>query len=121
MMSALVVSLIAFGCIFGGMLLGMVLRAVLPDHHLSAESKDALKLGIGMIATLSALVLGLLIASAKGTFDTTSSELRQTGSKIILLDRTMAGYGPETREARDVLRRSVTSAILIESGRKKKT
>src|SRR5271157_2397226 len=110
-MSALVASLIAFGCIFGGVLLGMVVRTVLPDHHVSAESKDALKLGTGMIATLSALVLGLLIASAKGTFDTTSSELKQTGSKIILLDRTMAGYGPETKEARDVLRRSITSAL----------
>ncbi len=110
-MSALVASLVAFGCIFGGILLGMLLRPVLPDHHVSAESKDALKLGIGMIATLSALVLGLLIASAKGTFDTTNSELKQTGSKIILLDRTMAGYGPETKEARDVLRRSIISAL----------
>ena len=110
-MSALVASLIAFGCIFGGTLLGMVVRAVLPEHHVSGESKDTLKLGIGMIATLSALVLGLLIASAKGTFDTTSSELKQTSLKIILLDRTMAGYGPETKEARDVLRRSVISAL----------
>ncbi|HME43798.1 MAG TPA: hypothetical protein VKF36_11975 [Syntrophorhabdales bacterium] len=110
-MSALVASLIAFGCIFGGTLLGERLRPLLPDHHVSAESKDVLKLGIGMIATLSALVLGLLIASAKGTFDTTSSELKQTSSKIILLDRTMAEYGPETKEARDVLRRSVTSAL----------
>ena len=110
-MIPLALSFVAFACVFGGVLLGMLLRPALPDHHLSAESKDALKLGIGMIATLSALVLGLLISSAKGTFDTTSSELRQTGSKVILLDRTMANYGPETREARDALRRSVTSAL----------
>lgn len=110
-MSPLVISLIAFGCIFGGMLLGMVLRAVLPEHHLSAESKDGVKLGIGMIATLSALVLGLLIASAKGSFDTMNSGIIQTGSKIILLDRVMAHYGPETKEARDLLRGAVTSAV----------
>jgi hypothetical protein len=110
-MNALVASLVAFGCIFGGILIGMAIRTALPEHHVSSESKDVLKLGIGMIATLSALVLGLLIASAKGTFDTTNSELKQTGSKIILLDRTMAGYGPETKEARDVLRRSVISAL----------
>jgi hypothetical protein len=93
------------------MLLGMFLRLVLPEHHLNDESKDAVKLGIGMIATLAALVLGLLIASAKSHFDTMSSGLAQTGSKIILLDRTMAHYGPETKEARDLLRLSLTSAI----------
>jgi len=110
-MSPLVICLIAFGCIFGGMLLGMVLRGVLPEHHLSGDSKDVVKMGIGMIATLSALVLGLLIASAKGNFDTMNNGLVQTGSKIILLDRVMAQYGTETREARDLLRRGVASAV----------
>ena len=103
--------MVAFACIFGGMLLGMFLRTLLPEHHVSDESKDAVKLGIGMIATLAALVLGLLIASAKGTFDTTSTGLRQVGARVILLDRVMAHYGPETMEARDLLRRSVASAI----------
>jgi hypothetical protein len=110
-MSPLAISIVAFGCIFGGMLIGMFLRMVLPEHHLSDESKDAVKLGIGMIATLAALVLGLLIASAKGTFDTMNNGLVQTGSRIILLDRTMANYGPETKEARDLLRRGLASAI----------
>jgi len=109
--SSLGISLIAYGCIFGGMLLGMFLRGVLPEHHLSDESRDVMKVGTGMIATLAAVVLGLLIASAKGNFDTISSELTQTGSKIILLDRVMARYGPETREVRDQLRRGVASSI----------
>ena len=86
-MSALAISLIAFACIFGGTVLGMILRGVLPVHHMSDESKDAVKLGIGMIATMTALVLALLIASAKGNFDTMSSGLRQNGSRVILLDR----------------------------------
>jgi len=109
--SPLVISLVAFGCIFGAMLLGMFLRRVLPEHHVSDESKDVMKMGTAMIATLAALVIGLLIASAKGNFDTVNSGLIQTGSKIVLLDRVMAQYGPETREARDLLRRGVASAI----------
>lgn len=110
-MNPLAISLIAFGCILAGMLIGMVIRLVLPEHHLSDESKDAVKLGIGMIATLAALVLGLLIASARASFDTMNNGLVQTGAKVILLDRVMAHYGPETKEARDLLRRSLASAI----------
>lgn len=106
-MSSLTVSLICFVCILGSLLLGMVVRKYLPNHHLSEASSDAVKLGIGVVATLAALVLGLLTASAKGTFDTMTSELRQTGAKIVLLDRLMAQYGSETKEARDLLRYSV--------------
>jgi len=110
-MNPLAISLIAFGCMFGGMLLGMFLRRVLPEHHVSDQSTSVVKLGTGMIATLAALVIGLLIASAKGSFDTLNNGLIQTSSKIILLDRVMARYGPETREARDLLRRGVASTI----------
>jgi uncharacterized membrane protein (DUF485 family) len=110
-MSSLAISSIAFVCIFGSILLGTFLNLILPKHHVSNESKDALKMGIGMIATLTALVLGLLIASAKGNFDTMSSELRQVGSRVILLDRVMADYGPETDQTRELLRQSVASTI----------
>lgn len=108
MVRSLSLSLIALGCIFGGTVLGMWLRSLLPDHHLSEESKDTVKLGTGMVATMAALVLGLLIASAKGTFDTMTIEMRQVGAKIILLDRVMDQYGPETKEARELLRSNVT-------------
>ena len=110
-MSALAISSVAFACIFGGTLLGMLLRTILPGHHVSGDSQDAVKLGIGMIATLAALVLGLLIASAKGNFDTMSSELRQVGARVILLDRVMAQYGPETKETRELLRRTIAATI----------
>jgi hypothetical protein len=62
----LVIGLIVFVCVFGGALLGMFLHSALPEHHLSAESKDAIKVGIRLIATMAALVLGLLVATAKG-------------------------------------------------------
>ncbi len=110
-MSPLITSLIIFVFIFGSTLLGMFLRRVLPEHHVSDESKDVMKLGTAMIATLAALVIGLLIASAKNSFDTLNNGLIQTGSKVMLLDRVMANYGSETRATRDLLRRRLASAI----------
>ncbi len=69
-MSSLAIGSIVFGCVFGGALFGIFLRSALPEHHLSAESKDAVKVGIGLIATMTALVLGLLVSTAKASFDT---------------------------------------------------
>ncbi len=66
---------------------------------------------MGLIATMSALVLGLLVASAKSSFDTQRSELAQTSANFILLDRILAHYGPETKEARELLRRAAVGAI----------
>ena len=112
-MSAIAVSSIAFACIFGGALAGILLRAVLPTDHLSAESKDVVKLGMGLVGTMAALVLGLLVASAKGSFDTQSTELTQLSANIVLLDRVLAHYGPETQQARAQLR-SVVGRMLDE-------
>lgn len=110
-MNPIATSLITVACIVGGMLLGVFLRTLLPKHHLTEDSKDVVKMGTGMIATMTALVLGLVISSAKGTYDTLNSGIRHTATKIVVLDRVMAEYGPETREARDVLRRGVTTAV----------
>ena len=79
-MSETAVSFIAFACVLGGALLGMFLRASLPEHHLSADSKDFMKLGMGLIATMAALVLGLLIASAKSSYDIQGNGLTQISS-----------------------------------------
>jgi hypothetical protein len=106
-LSPLTISGIAFACILGGTLLGMLVRRFLPSHHLDGESKDAVKLGLALIGTLTALVLGLLVASAKGTYDTQNSTVKELSAKIILLDRALALYGPETKEARELLRRVV--------------
>ena len=111
MTSSLILGLISAGCIFSGVLLGLLLRSLLPDQHLQDESKDTIKLGAGMIATVSALVLGLLVASAKTTFDTTEEEITQRAAKIIFLDRLLADYGPETKATREQLRRTVAASI----------
>lgn len=110
-MISLEISWIGFACVFGGALLGMFLRAVLPEHHLSAESKDIIKLWMGLVGTISAFVLGLLIASAMGSYNTQRSELTQMSTNIILLDGVLAHYGPETKEARSALRRDVATAL----------
>jgi hypothetical protein len=106
-MSAIAIGGIVFGCVFGGALFGMYLGAILPKDYLSEESKDIIRVAMAVIATLAALVVGLLIASAKSSFDTKDSELRRVAANAVVLDRMMAEYGPETREARDLLRQSV--------------
>jgi hypothetical protein len=109
--SAIATSCIVFACVFGGALLGMFMQGPLPDRHLSAESKDVVKLGMGLIATLSALVLGLLIASAKNAYDTQNNEIKEMSASLMLLDRVLVHYGPDASEARDLLRRTVAGTV----------
>src|SRR4249919_2069107 len=100
-MNSTVIALASAGCIFTGALLGLALQRFLPSHHLSKETQDVVKLSAGTIATLTALVLGLLINSAKGSFDTINNSIVQTSVKIIVLDQALATYGPETKPARE--------------------
>jgi len=108
-MSSITTSAIAFACVFGGALLGMLLRSLLPEHHLDPDSRSIVNLGMALIGTMTALVLGLLIASAKGSFDTQKSEVTQVAANIVQLDRILARYGAEANEARAVLHRAVLS------------
>jgi hypothetical protein len=85
--SSLVVALIVLLCVFGSGMLGLSLRTLLPDHHLSEYSTAIVKLGAGLMATLAALVLGLLIASAKVSFDRLNEEFTQTAATVILIPR----------------------------------
>lgn len=110
-MSPALIGLIVFVCVFGGALAGMALRSVLPEHHLSDATKDVVKLVTGLIATLAALVLGLLVASSKGSFDAANEGFRQSAARIIVLDRTLAQYGPETRELREGLKKGFAARI----------
>jgi uncharacterized protein DUF4239 len=114
------VAWIIFACAFGGSLFGMLLRATLPDHHLSDESKDVIKLACALIATMTALVLGLLIASAKGRYDQAQTEVIDLSANILLLDSLLAHYGPETKDIRamlhDVLAGSVDRIWVQDNG-----
>jgi hypothetical protein len=110
-MGALAIGGIVFVCVLGGALIGMYLESVLPKHHLSDKSKDVIRVSMGMLATLSALVIGLLIASANTSFDTKSNEMRRVAANAIVLDRMMAEYGPDAREARDLLRQAIMAKV----------
>ena len=106
-MSSVAISFIVFAVVFGGALTGMLLRGSLPQHHLSGDSKETVKLGMALVSTMSALVLGLLVSSAKSFYDVQSAELNQVSADVVTLDRLLAHYGPETKEAREALRVAV--------------
>lgn len=108
-MSPLLVSLIVFACVLGGAFLGIFLRNTLPKHHLSEATKDVVKLGTGLIGTITGLVLGLLIASANNTYETEGSQVQQMTANIVVLDQTLAQYGPEAVSIRNLMRRAVAS------------
>jgi hypothetical protein len=99
-MSPLMMSCIIFGVIFAGSLIGIFLQHSLPGHHVADDSKSVVQLVMGLIATMAALVLGLLIASAKSSYDTQNRDLVQLSAQVIQLDRFLSVYGPEARDAR---------------------
>ena len=111
-MNTTLTALIVFGCLIAAVLVGRAIRTLLPDEHVTSDSRDAIKLAMGLVATMSALVLGLLVSSAKGSYDTERSEVIQMASKIAFLDRVLAAYGPEAANVRALLRQSVDQGIL---------
>ena len=117
-MSSITIGLITVGSTFGGALIGVWLQNRLPRHHLDEASQEVVKLGAGMIATVTALVLGLLVSSAKGTFDTINDGIKQSSAKIILLDRILAQYGPDAQAIRDQIKRSLAASVEAASLRK---
>jgi Protein of unknown function (DUF4239) len=104
-------SLIVFGCLVGAVLLGRTLRRLLPEDHLTADSRDTIKLAMGLVATMTALVLGLLVSSAKGAYDTKRSEVIQMAAKVAFADRVLGLYGPEAAEARAGMREAVEGTV----------
>lgn len=104
-MNPLLTSLAAFISIFCGTFLGIFVRDKLPDRHLSGDTKDIVRQGTTLIATLASLVLGLLIASANGKYETESGRIRQLTANVALLDNALELYGQETKPIRGLLRR----------------
>jgi hypothetical protein len=110
-MNSVGISAIVFACVFGGALIGLLIRSAIPQQHLRSDSKDVVKLGVALVSTMAAIVLGLLISSAKTSYDAQSSELTEMSAKIVLLDRVLAHYGEETGELRGLLHSSVVSTL----------
>ena len=99
-MNPYVTGLAVFAGLSGSVLLGMHIRRLLPEHHLSAETKDSVKLAMGLVATMSALLLGLLVSSTKDTYDSTRTQVVQMAGRVLLLDRALRDYGPEADNVR---------------------
>ena len=110
-MTPAVIGMLVFACTFGGALVGLWLRAALPDHHLSNDSKDTVKVGIGLIATMTALVLGLVTASTKSSFDALNTAVQHAAADVLALDRTLARYGPESKDARETLAQVIAQRL----------
>jgi hypothetical protein len=109
-LNTITTSAVVFVCLFGASLVGMLLRKVLPEHHLASDTKDTVKVSMGLIATMAALVLGLLIGAAKDTYDKEAAGVTQMAAKAIFLDRMLANYGPETKDVRELYRQGVQKA-----------
>ena len=110
-MNSLTIFALAFLCPLAGVFVGMTFRRQLPEHHLSRESTDVIKLATGLMATLVALVLSLLVSSANSFHATVENEYRQALADSIQLDRYLEAYGPETREIRTLARSIVVQAF----------
>jgi hypothetical protein len=99
-MSANLVAFIVVACTFGGAVAGLLLQRVLPGHHLGDASKDTVKLTMGLVGSLTALVLGLVTASAKSSYDAVDGAIKETAVEVLTLDRVLARYGPEAVDLR---------------------
>src|SRR5262249_46398001 len=111
LMSNLAISLVVLVCVFGGALLGIILRKVLPQDHFNADSKTTVNLAIGLVAAMAALVLGLVVSAAASSFFTQRDELNQISAKIVVLDRILDQYGPATQRARQTMREVVEDIL----------
>lgn len=110
-MAPLTIALVVFLCTFGGALAGMYLRTTLPDDHVEDRSKATVTASIGLVATMTALILGLVTASAKSSYDAVDSGVKHTAAQILILDRTLARYGPETRDIRNRFQELVQARV----------
>lgn len=106
-----IAGLIVVLCTFGGALIGRRLRSSLPADHVGSEARDTIELAFGLTATMAALVLGLVTASAKETFDSMNLAVKHAAMDTLVLDRLLARYGPETAEIRQDLRHAVGARI----------
>ena len=105
------IALTLFIILVGVVFLGGRLSRVVPAEQLSDDSRDAVKLALGLVATMTAILLGLLISSAKGAFDTARTEVMQMAAKVTLLDRVLRLYGPEAMDARRALRDAIAEGV----------
>lgn len=110
-MNALAISLVICGVLIAGCLTGVLLRRHLPEAHLDTSTRDVVRLGCALVATMSGMVLGMLTSSAKANYDAQRDEIRALASQAALLDWLLTKYGSETATARVQLREAL--AVMV--------
>jgi hypothetical protein len=110
-MSSIKVSSIVFAFVFGGALFGLFLHPSLPKDYLREDTKEVVRLGMALVSTMAAMVLGLLVASAKNSYDAKNTALVENAARVVLLDRVLAHYGTETKEVRELLRNAYARVV----------
>jgi len=110
-LNSTILALTAFVLSFGASLAAIAGRSRLPAQHLEGDSKDVLRLVLGLITTLTALVLSLLISSGYSAYQAQQTEVQQLGVHVFQIDRTLAHYGSDTNEQRSQLRRVLAATI----------
>jgi len=109
--SPVLAAFIVFACAFGSSLLGMYLSSILPEHHLSADSRKLVKTGTALVSTMTGLLISLQLSAARTTFDTEETQLKQLCAESVLLDRVLAHYGPETKDIRELVRSALVGYL----------
>ncbi len=108
-MNSVTIAIVACGCTFSASLAAIYIRSRLPQHHIEGDSRELIKLVMGLIATITALVLGLQISSAHSAYEAQEAELEQLSVHIYQVDRILEHFGPEALETRELLRQIVTA------------
>jgi hypothetical protein len=109
-MNSISVSLIVFASVFASGLAGFALRRAIPDNRLGSSEKEVARLVTGLMTTMAAIVLGMLVSSAKASYDARTNEVAEISSQVVSIDRMLSKYGTETAEMRGQLR------LLVEAG-----
>jgi hypothetical protein len=112
-LTGLALASLTFACAFGAALIGSFVRTRLPAEDLGNESKDVVRLGMGLVATMTALLLGIVTASVRGSYDAQDAAIKTSAANLLTLDRHLARYGDVTAPTRDLLRRSVEHRLSV--------
>jgi hypothetical protein len=102
--SPVVIGVIVLAVTLTGAIAGALVRRRVPQHNLSDETKSLVSVSMAVVATISALVLGLLLSNASNSFNAMQGQVTALSAEILRLDQVLRRYGPDTKLARDKLR-----------------